>query len=637
MMTRARADAVNTSARIPSTLRLRDAAPYLERALSKNEFDTPATYAVSDIKIETVKVAMRDGVLLATDLYLPPKLPAPAISLRTPYGRGGDANATLLLAFARRGYVGVAQDCRGTGDSEPDHWIYALYEAEDGYDFVEWASRQNWFDGFLGATGGSYVGQTQWPMATHKAMSTIVPGVSGLGIAANTTHLHMFVNGYARSVGNGELNIGVPYTEIEALIEDETMSTGYFNDPLYKPFSEQLIALLPNLKTMAPREAQAWLWRHYCGLTSKERARFIMAASGKNHVAIEDIEASGSLFGIGVAHDRHHLPTAEVEAVAQSLQAPALVRTAWYDWFLNDALATWGLLESAATDSIKSQCRLVVGPGAHNKLGYNVGIEKHPELLVGHLTTNEMLLRWCEAVRKGETAAWPRVCYYMMGANEWRAASSWPPAEVEEKRFHLWPGGALSPAEPPQDAPPQRYIYDPENPTPTVGGSVVSWLYTPGSVDVSEVQARPDVLTFASEPLNEDLDVVGPVRLTLYASSSAVDTDFAARLSDVFPDGRALQLQNVMLRARYRDIDNPQLLEPGRVYQFEIDMWATANRFKAGHRLRVDISSSDFPKLDRNSNLGGAPGRSVPATQTIYHDREHPSHLTVCVLPQKPA
>lgn len=614
----------------------RDLTPRLEAALSKNELATPAIHAVSDIRIETVRVAMRDGTMLATDLYLPPKRPAPAISLRTPYGRGGDANANLLLAFARRGYVGIAQDCRGTGDSEPDAWDYCVYEAEDGYDFVEWVSRQDWFDGFLGSTGGSYVGQTQWPMATHKAMSTIVPGVSGLGIAANTTHLHMFVNGYARSVGNGELNIGVPYNEIEAVIEDETLSTGYFNDPLYRPPSEELVGLFPELKTMAPREAQAWLWRHYCGLTSKGRAELLKAATGKSQIEIEDIEASERFFGPGVAHDRHHLPAVDMATVAASLHAPALLRTAWYDWFLNDAFATWDLLQRAATEPVRSQCRLVIGPGAHNKLGYNVGIEKHPELLVGHLTTPEMLLGWCEIVRGGETDKWPRVCYYLMGANEWRTASSWPPADARETQLFLEPDGRLSGDEPPHDSAPDHYVYDPENPTPTVGGSVVSWLYTPGSVDVSEVQARPDVLTFTSEPLAADLDVVGPLRMTLYASSSAVDTDFGARLSDVFPDGRVLQLQNVMLRARYRDVDNPELLEPGRVYRFEIDMWATANRFKAGHRLRVDISSSDFPKLDRNSNLGGAPGRSVPATQSIYHDRERPSHLSLSVIGEGP-
>jgi putative CocE/NonD family hydrolase len=180
---------------------------------------------------------------------------------------------------------------------------------------------------------------------------------------------------------------------------------------------------------------------------------------------------------------------------------------------------------------------------------------------------------------------------------------------------------------------PDEYVYDPNNPTPTVGGSILSFVYPPGSVDVSEVQRRRDVLTYTTEPLERDLDVVGPLRMILYASSSALDTDFAARLSDVFPDGRAIQLQNGVLRARYRNFEGePELLEPGRVYRFEIDLWATANRFKAGHRLRVDISSADFPRFDRNTNRGGQPRDPLPAQQTIYHDSEHPSHLLVEVI-----
>jgi uncharacterized protein len=158
-------------------------------------------------------------------------------------------------------------------------------------------------------------------------------------------------------------------------------------------------------------------------------------------------------------------------------------------------------------------------------------------------------------------------------------------------------------------------------------------VYPPGSVDVSDVQQRPDVLTYTTEPLEQDLDITGPLRMVLYASSSAVDTDFHARLTDVFPDGRAIQLQAGGLRTRYRDLDGePGLMEPGRVYRLEIDMWATANRFKAGHRLRVDISSADFPHFDRNANRGGEAGDPILARQKIFHDPDFPSHLQVHVL-----
>jgi len=180
---------------------------------------------------------------------------------------------------------------------------------------------------------------------------------------------------------------------------------------------------------------------------------------------------------------------------------------------------------------------------------------------------------------------------------------------------------------------PDYYTYDPQDPTPTVGGSIVSYVYPPGSVDISEIQKRSDVLTYTSTPLEHDLDVAGPLRVILYASSSAPDTDFFARLSDVFPDGRAIQLQNGMLRGRYHaGGTEPAPLEPGMIYRFEIDLWATANRFKAGHRIRVDICSADFPRFDRNSNRGGQSGQPVVAAQTIYHDSDHPSHLLLPVL-----
>jgi putative CocE/NonD family hydrolase len=246
----------------------------------------------------------------------------------------------------------------------------------------------------------------------------------------------------------------------------------------------------------------------------------------------------------------------------------------------------------------------------------------------------EVLLHWYEAVRNDAINEWPVAVYYLMGANEWRTASGWPPPEAQNVTLHLNTSGALTLTSAPANTSPDIYAFDPKDPTLTVGGSIVSYIYTPGSVDVAEVQKRSDVLTYTTAPLDRDMDVVGPIRLILFASSSAIDTDFSARLSDVFPDGRAIQLQNGMLRARYRDdASHPRLLVPHRVYRLEIDMWATANRFRTGHRLRLDICSSDFPRFDRNSNLGGAPGVPTPAQQTIYHDDTRPSHLVLSVLP----
>jgi uncharacterized protein len=615
--------------------RLAEAVPELARILTRGSGDSPPRFAVSEIRCETVRVTMRDGTSLATDLYLPPTRSAPAIAMRTPYGRANDRVVGVFLYFARRGYAVVSQDCRGTGDSEPDSWDYYMYESEDSFDFVEWVSGQSWFGGFLGACGGSYVGQTQWCMATHPRMSTIVPEVSGLGIAINTAHVHMFINAYARSVGKGEGKPQLHYSEMERLLAQETMAGGYFNEPLSQPFSDALLSRYPELSTMRPTVAQRWLWELYCGLSSAQRAEFVKQALGTDSVTILEVEALSAIFGQQISHDAHTLPHPRPSELCQTFQAPVLLRTGWYDWGLNDALATWDLLMRASSEPMRSRCRLLIAPSAHGAPGYHEGMSDHPELHHAYgVTTNfEMLLRWYEAVRDNKFDTWPTVIYYLMGANEWRVAAGWPIPEAQQVSLYLGGGGRLLVQKPQLPAEPDRYTYDPTDPAPTVGGSIVSCVYPPGSVDVSEVQQRSDVLTYTTVPLEGDLEVVGPLRLILYASSSALDTDFSARLSDVFPDGRAVQLQSGMLRARYRNLPgDPELLEPGRIYRFEVDLWATANRFKAGHCLRLDISSADFPRFDRNTNRGGEPGPPVSAVQTIYHDPEHSSHLIVSVL-----
>jgi hypothetical protein len=619
---------------VPGIQKLADLSPALQRILRRSLILTPARFCVSEIRCQTVEVPMRDGVRLATDVYLPPVTPAPAVAVRTPYSRGMDSFVSVLMSFARRGYAVVSQDCRGTGGSEPDHWDYYMYEPEDGYDFVEWVSRQEWFDGFLGSCGSSYVGQTQWQMAMHPKMSAVVPGVSGLGVAINTVHMHMFANAYARSVGKGEGKVSIPYYELEGQMLDETLSTGYFNDPLCRPLPESVLGRFPDLREMSAGDAQSWLWEHYCSLNCAGRAQFVKEVMGTKDVSILEVEGLSAIFGHRISHDAHTLPRPRAEEICHSLRAPVMLQTGWYDWGINDALATWQLLQRAAPEPVRSRCRLFIAPSAHNMPGYHEGMAEHPELHHAHGVPSsiELLMHWYEAVRQGKTDAWPTVIYYLMGANEWCAADAWPLAEAGTVPLHLHAGGRLSTQQPVAGSAPDAYTYDPADPTPTVGGSIVSYVYPPGSVDVSEVQKRADVLTYTTPILQADLDVIGPLRLILYVSSSAVDTDFAARLSDVFPDGRAIQLQNGVLRARYRNLQcEPELLEPGRIYRLEIDMWATANRFKAGHRLRLDVSSADFPRFDRNSNLGGKPGKPVPARQTVYHDRDHPSHLLLPV------
>jgi hypothetical protein len=586
-------------------------------------------------------VPMRDGVRLATDVYLPPVEKAPVVVVRTPYDRMGEERSYVaaLFALACRGYIVVSQDVRGTGQSEPASWDHYMFEPEDGWDCIEWVSQQPWFGSFIASFGGSYVGQVQWQMALHPKMSTIVPGVSGLGLGISTARLHMFLNAYAKSVGKGAGKLNLTYTEAERLMVDETLATGFFNEPIELALSPRLRERFPALQDLPVKEAQARLWAHYCALDCAGRTQFVHEAFDIDQVTMTDVERLAQLFGQHISHDRHTLPhTSPVELVV-SLEAPPLFRTAWYDWFLNDALETFRQVREHGRPDVASRARLIITPHSHNTLGYKEGLATHPELSLvsNHLMAVGLLTSWYEAIQDDTVSAWPTVIYYLMGANTWCTAEAWPPMEAREYRLYLAAGGGLSEMAPARPAEPSVYRYDPMDPAPTLGGCLVSSVIAPGSVDVSVTQARPDVIVFTSPVLAEDLDVVGPLKMVLHARSSAVDTDFVARLSDVFPDGRAIQLQNGVLRARYRNLPAAaSLLEPGAVYELEIDMWATANRFHAGHRLRVDISSADFPRYDRNSNTGGLSETPLVATQSIHHDPEWPSHLIFSVIGDEP-
>lgn len=624
--------AVNSGDQPASTpAALADVAPELAAVLA-GAGPRALSWPEAAISRQTTWVAMRDGVRLATDVYRPPSSPAPAIGVRTPYGRR--IMSAMFIFLARAGYAVVAQDCRGTGDSEPDQWDFYVYEREDSLDFVTWVTGQDWFGGFLGGLGGSYVGGTQWCMSMHPAMTTIAPEVAGLGVATRAgVRFHMFANAYARTVGKGADKVAVDMYEMERRMLGETLATGYFNDPLLPPPRPELIARYQQLASMKPGEGRRWLWEHYCRADNTERAAIIRLALGVPDITITEVERLDSVFPHAVHNDAHLLPAASAAELCAAVRAPAFMITGWYDWCLDDALRTWELLAAHARDEVRAGSRLLITPTAHNVPGYHEGRETHPELDRTWRSDPELILFWHDAVRSGSVAALPVVTYYLMGANQWCAASQWPPAQARPHELYFGPGGTLSWDAPPQWWEPDHYTYDPQDPTPTVGGSILSGVYPPGSVDVTELQVRSDVLTFTTEVLDQDIDVVGPLTLVLHASSTAVDTDFVARLSDVFPDGRAIQLQTGIVRARYRDTDgDPALLEPGMIYRLEIGMAATANRFAAGHRLRVDVCSADFPKLERNANRGGEPGPPVRAVQTIYHGSVYPSRLIMYVI-----
>jgi uncharacterized protein len=444
----------------------------------------------------------------------------------------------------------------------------------------------------------------------------------------------MFVNAFARTSVKASDESRGSYADIERQMLPETLAGGFFSKPLHTPFPDALLRRYPVLGSLSRVEGKRWLWERFCTLAPAQRAELIILALGVTGIDYEAIWTFASFFDGQDLPGWVILPSPSASALARALKAPALIMTGWYDWGLFETLATWDLLMREAPHRVRSRSCLVITPNAHNVPGYHEDKKSNPKLERNHRQgVLDLRLRWYSALRDQTAGSWPKVIYYLMGANEWYCSTAWPPPETQISALYLAPSGTLTPDSPREGSNPDNYIYDPTDPTPTVGGNIVSYVYLPGSVDVSEVQHRADVLTYTTAVLDHDLDVVGPLRLILYASSSVVDTDFSARISDVFPDDRAIQLQAGILRTRYRDSSGkPELIEPGCIYCFEIDMWATANRFKAGHRVRLDISSADFPRFDRNANRGGEAGPPIRALQTVYHDRLHASHLLLPVI-----
>jgi hypothetical protein len=609
--------------------------PMEARPILTGSEPTRPRFKVDDVQVDTaVPMRARDGNKLVADIYRPKGAGRlPTIVTRTPYGR--DKQSPTMLALAQHGYAAVAQDCRGTGASEPNHWDMYVYEPEDSYDTVEWLTQQTWYDGGIGGVGGSYVGETQWFMSMHPAMTAIAPEVAGIGgLPMSGVRHHMFVNSYIRTVGKGETKVAVDSAVMERDMLPQTWATGYFDKPLRPDAPPRLFQRYPELEALDADERHAEMWRRYVGMPPKERAdllKFLLDAPEVNFYNFGDVPP---VFGAVGATPAFKYVKPSIPELYRELHAPALMLTGWYDWGLNRAFHTWELIQRHARDAVRTGSRFVIGPSAHNVPGYRDGSE-NPELRRTYrgIDNLELLLHWYGHWLRREPGALDglsRVSYFLMGANVWDGADAWPPPDAKPTEFFFHAGGVLS-QEPPAESDPDSYVYDPKDPTPTKGGSILSAVVTPGSADVSEVQRRSDVLVYTTAPLPSPLRIVGNLKAVLHATTTAVDTDFVVRLSDVHPDGRALQIQSGILRLRFRHPDAPALVEPGRLYRFEVDMWMTAHQFAAGHRLRIDVASADFPRFERNSNRGGSGGQPIPARQTIFHDPERSSHVVLPV------
>jgi putative CocE/NonD family hydrolase len=548
----------------------------------------PATYEAR--MLFDLRIPMRDGVTLSADITRPaPEGRYPALVVRTPYNKNTITPARRY--FAERGYVYVVVDVRGRGDSDGAFVPYR-HDALDGYDVIEWVAAQPWCDGNVGTTGGSYLGRIQWLTAlTHpphlRAMCALVSPSD-------------------------------PFVE---------WPMGTAGGPMHLAWIH-----LVSGRLLQPATAVDWsaVYKHLPLLTMDE--------------------AAGRISPFWRDDVSHPIRDAYWEAICyqdkfDQIDVPVLHISGWYDdEQIGTPLNFAGMTAHGATAHTRANQKLLMGPwshavNAHSKLG---------EVDFGSSAIIDLdgyQLRWFDHWLRGADTGLldePPVRLFLMGANRWRDASAWPPPDAQPTPFYLHSGGhansrfgdgGLSP-EPPEDEPPDGYHYDPARPVPFITEPTSAQIGGPD--DYAAIERRDDVLVYTSAPLDADLTVIGPVRMELYAASSAPDTDFMVKLLDVHPSGFAQRLCDSMVRARYRaGFTDPQPIPPGEVVHYTIDLWNTAHVFLQGHCLRLEVASSAFPKYDRHRNRMDdlATGTEMdPADQHVWHTAAHPSHVVIPVV-----
>lgn len=540
----------------------------------------------------------RDGVTLRADIYRPKAEGRfPVLINRSPYNKY--LYVTDGIVSAQRGYVFVIQDMRGCFASDGE-WYPFRYDAQDGYDTVEWAASLPYSNAKVGMVGISYVGVPQLLAATTAPphLVAIYPGLTASDFHANWIYQggafsQLFAQGWARRFAINDL-------------AKQLQSATVPSDSRAPPAAYPLVEL--------PRTER--LGQYY----------YDWAA----HPNYDDYWKQWS-----------------IEERYGQIKVPALHIGGWYDLFMPGALRNFqGIRDHGGSAAARNGQRLVIIPGGHAGFGPEIG-----EINFGSgsfFDVGASGLRWFDWVMKGIDNGVARekpVKLFVMGKNVWRFEDSWPLARAKSLRLYLHSkgrantlngDGSLSPKRPAAE-PHDEYAYDPENPVLTHGGAIGGGYGAPGPRDQREVESRSDVLVYSTPPFDQEMEITGPVTLELFVSSSAVDTDFTAKLVDVWPSGFAQNLSDGILRVRYRNsMETPELLQPGKVYKLTIDLSATSNVFLVGHRLRLQITSSDFPRFDRNLNTGASPEQSteqVTAINRIYHERRHPSSLILPLIP----
>ncbi len=569
-----------------------------------------------------VPVPMRDGVVLYADVYRPAASGQfPVILQRTPYDKGGAVGsaAPFALRAAGAGYAVVVQDTRGRWRSEGPFNAFP-HERSDGYDTCAWLQEQPWSNGRIGMFGASYVGLTQWQSALAGA-----PGLQAIVPTVTAADYH---EGWTYQGGAFELNFNLSWTM--TFLATNTASRRLEEDPGFLPKVDELLDRIDRMDVEFDRMPLAG-----DPLLSDLAPFYEDWLGNPTHCDFWDNLKIDTNYG--------------------DIDVAALNVGGWYDIFLGGTIHNYmGMKQGGKTEQARKASQLLIGPWEHmTSITISPVGDYDPGVRGSHLAIDfdgvhlRWYDRWLRDLDNGVDDD-PPVKIFVMGANVWRQENEWPLARTRYEDYFLSSDGnantlngdGLLSREPDAASRPDNYLYDPLNPVPTNGGALCCNTYwaAAGSYDQREVESRHDVLVYTSPPVEEPVEVTGPVKVVLYAASSAVDTDFTAKLVDVDPSGYARNLTDGIIRARYRKTTREEhLLNPGDVEAYEIDLWATSNVFLPGHRIRVEISSSNFPRFDRNPNHGGVIAEATKedcliAHQTIHHDTNYPSRIVLPVV-----
>lgn len=553
-----------------------------------------------------VPVTLRDGVTLRADIYRPDAQEKfPVLLQRTPYDK--NFGVGFGLKAAAQGYVAIFQDVRGRYTSEGE-WHPYRNESNDGYDTVEWAAALPYCDGRVGMFGLSYNGGTQLlaAIAHPPHLAGIVPYVAGSNYHYS---LHYQGGAFSQWLNESWTSHLAQNTLDRAVRKKINPLSGSQTLPLVDyPLFESREFPAPSTASLAPYFLN-WL----------------------EHPGYDE-----------------YWKRLSIDERFSEVTVPALHMGAWYDALLEGSLRNYvGIKAQGGSEAARRGQRLIVTVGGHAGNGPKIGaVDFGP---ASEFDYDAISLRWYDYLFKGvqnEFASGKPVSIFVMGTNQWRQEEEWPLARAKNTRYFLHSKGAANGSAgngslstvPPAKEKPDRYVYDPNDPVPTIGGQLCCAPLPPGAgpQDQSPAEARSDVLVYTTPAFTKNTEVTGPVSLDLYVSSSAVDTDFTGMLVDVWPNGFAQNLTSGILRLRYRDsFETPKLANPGEVYRITVDLWATSNVFLAGHKLRLEVSSSNFPRFDRNLNTGEEQARAtrmLKATNVIYHDRARPSALIVPIV-----